>query len=57
VLTEEEDKIYENRFNYDLQSRLIQTTSGLEPQKAIGYFSTGAASAIRAAAFGNTIKQ
>jgi hypothetical protein len=30
MLTEEEDKIYENRFNIDLLvSRLIETTSGL----------------------------
>jgi hypothetical protein len=63
VLTEE-DKIYENRFNIDLLvSRLIETTEWLmnynEVGLPIGYFraSTGAASAIRAAAyFGNTIK-
>jgi dienelactone hydrolase len=65
VLTEEEDKIYENRFNIDLLvSRLIETTEWLMNYNEvkglpIGYFgaSTGAASAIRAAAyFGNTIK-
>lgn len=65
LLTEEEDQIYENRFNIDLLvSRLIETTHWLmEADEAkglpIGYFgaSTGAASALRAAAyFGETIK-
>jgi putative phosphoribosyl transferase len=65
LLTEEEDEIYENRFNIDLLvSRLIETTewlTGYDEAKGlpIGYFgaSTGAASAVRAAAyFGNTIK-
>jgi putative phosphoribosyl transferase len=65
LLTEEEDEIYENRFNIDLLvSRLIETTEWLMNYKEvkflpIGYFgaSTGAASALRAAAyFGNTIK-
>lgn len=65
LLTEEEDQIYENRFNIDLLvSRLIETTEWLleyDELKGlpIGYFgaSTGAASALRAAAyFGDTIK-
>jgi putative phosphoribosyl transferase len=65
LLTEEEDSIYENRFNIDLLvSRLIEATEWLMENKStnglpIGYFgaSTGAASALRAAAyFGNTIK-
>jgi dienelactone hydrolase len=65
LLTEEEDQIYENRFNIDLLvSRLIETTEWLMENKdtkdlPIGYFgaSTGAASALRAAAyFGKTIK-
>lgn len=65
LLTEEEDRIYENRFNIDLLTgRLIETTEWLMSQHEvtdipIGYFgaSTGAASALRAAAyFGNTIK-
>jgi pimeloyl-ACP methyl ester carboxylesterase len=65
LLTEEEDQVYENRFNIDLLvSRLIETTEWLiEFDKVkglpIGYFgaSTGAASALRAAAyFGDTIK-
>jgi putative phosphoribosyl transferase len=65
LLTEEEDEIYENRFNIDLLvSRLIETTEWLMDYNEvkglpIGYFgaSTGAASAIRAAAyFGDTIK-
>jgi pimeloyl-ACP methyl ester carboxylesterase len=65
LLTEEEDRIYENRFNIDLLSiRLIETTLWLMSNKGaknlpIGYFgaSTGAASALRAAAhFGNKIK-
>lgn len=65
LLTEEEDRIYENRFNIDLLSiRLIETTLWLMSNKGaknlpIGYFgaSTGAASALRAAAhFGKKIK-
>lgn len=65
LLTEEEDSIYENRFDIDLLvSRLIETTEWLLENKEtkdlpIGYFgaSTGAASALRAAAFfGKTIK-
>ena len=59
LLTEEEDEIYENRFNIDLLSdRLIETTQWLMDYKSttdlpIGYFgaSTGAASALRAAAY------
>lgn len=58
LLTEEEDKIYENRFNIDLLSdRLIETTQWILEQEStsklpIGFFgaSTGAASALRAAA-------
>lgn len=65
LLTEEEDRIYENRFNIDLlASRLIETTEWLWEHKEtknlpIGYFgaSTGAASALKAAAFlGEMIK-
>lgn len=65
LLTEEEDRIYENRFNIDLLvSRLIDVTEWLmqhkETQKLpVAYFgaSTGAASALRAAAyFGKSIK-
>jgi putative phosphoribosyl transferase len=65
LLTEEEDKIYENRFNIDLlTNRLIETTLWLMAHKGlknlpIGYFgaSTGGASALRAAAhFGKKIK-
>ena len=59
LLTEEEDRIYENRFNIDLITmRLIDVTQWVQDQKeskdlVIGYFgaSTGAASALRAAAF------
>ncbi|MFV8347471.1 dienelactone hydrolase family protein [Flavobacterium sp. ZB4P13] len=59
LLTEEEDEIYENRFNIDLLSdRLIETTQWLMVYKntkdlPMGYFgaSTGAASALRAAAY------
>lgn len=58
LLTEEEDEMYENRFNIDLLSdRLIETTQWLmefetTKELPIGYFgaSTGAASALRAAA-------
>ncbi|UQD57713.1 dienelactone hydrolase family protein [Flavobacterium sp. K5-23] len=65
LLTEEEDEIYENRFNIDLLvSRLIEVTEWLMKNEntkgyPFAYFgaSTGAASALRAAAyFGNTIK-
>jgi len=65
LLTEEEDRIYENRFDIDLLvSRLIETTEWLMKYKAaedlpLAYFgaSTGAASALRAAAyFGKNIK-
>jgi fermentation-respiration switch protein FrsA (DUF1100 family) len=59
LLTEDEDRIYENRFNIDLITmRLIDVTQWVQSQKevkdlVIGYFgaSTGAASALRAAAF------
>ena len=59
LLTEDEDRIYENRFNIDLLTiRLIDVTQWAQQQKEIkklpmGYFgaSTGAASALRAAAF------
>ncbi|TLP81798.1 dienelactone hydrolase family protein [Maribacter sp. ACAM166] len=65
LLTEDEDRIYENRFNIDLLTmRLIDVTQWVQHQKElkklpIGYFgaSTGAASALRAAAFyGKDIK-
>jgi pimeloyl-ACP methyl ester carboxylesterase len=65
LLTEEEDQNYENRFNIDLLvSRLIEATEWLTQYKVskglpIAYFgsSTGAASALRAAAFfGKNIK-
>ena len=65
LLTPEEDKIYENRFNIDLLTdRLIRLTEKAMEQFAfdylpIGYFgaSTGAASALDAAAFlGDKIK-
>ncbi len=65
LLTEEEDQVYENRFDIDLLvSRLIAVTEWLMQYKAtkslpVAYFgaSTGAASALRAAAyFGNNIK-
>ncbi|MBT8308435.1 MAG: dienelactone hydrolase family protein [Maribacter sp.] len=65
LLTEEEDLIYENRFNIDvITMRLIDVTQWVQSQKeskemTIGYFgaSTGAASALRAAAFfGEDIK-
>ncbi|MEJ1222862.1 dienelactone hydrolase family protein [Sediminicola sp. 1XM1-17] len=59
LLTEKEDSIYETRFNIDLLTqRLIEATEWLQqygPTKNLpmGYFgaSTGAASALRAAAF------
>jgi dienelactone hydrolase len=65
LLTEEEDREYENRFDIDLLvGRLIETTEWLMQYKttkklALAYFgaSTGAASALRAAAyFGKSIK-
>lgn len=65
LLSEEEDQVYENRFDIDLlTNRLIETTEWLMKDEntkdlAIGYFgaSTGAASALRAAAyFGERIK-
>ncbi|MCP4976263.1 MAG: alpha/beta hydrolase [Maribacter sp.] len=65
LLTEEEDRIYENRFNIDvITMRLIDVTQWVQSQKesremVLGYFgaSTGAASALRAAAFfGEDIK-
>lgn len=65
LLTEEEDQNYENRFNIDLlTSRLIEATDWLMKNEVskdlpIAYFgaSTGAASALRAAAFfGKNIK-
>ena len=65
LLTPEEDKIYENRFNIDLLTdRLIRLTEKTLEQFTfddlpLGFFgaSTGAASALDAAAFlGDTIK-
>jgi len=65
LLTEEEDRVYENRFNIDLlTSRLIDVTEWVLDNKEtkkfpIAYFgaSTGATSALKAAAFfENTIK-
>ncbi|WP_367773967.1 dienelactone hydrolase family protein [Flavobacterium sp. WC2421] len=65
LLTLEEDEVYRNRFNIDLLAgRLIETTEWLMTYSyvknmPIGYFgaSTGAASALRAAAyFGNLIQ-
>lgn len=65
LLTEEEDELYENRFNIDLLTdRLIWATDWVKNQPdmtdfTIGYFgaSTGAASALRAAAeLGQNIK-
>ena len=65
LLSKEEDKIYENRFNIDLLTeRLIEVTQWVQQQEEvknlpIGYFgaSTGAASALRAAShFGHNIK-
>ncbi|MET0760595.1 MAG: dienelactone hydrolase family protein [Flavobacterium sp.] len=59
LLTEEEDEVYENRFNIDLLvNRLIEATEWLLKYKGarglpVAFFgaSTGAASALRAAAF------
>lgn len=65
LLTEQEDSIYENRFDIALLTRrLIGVTQWIEKQKnlaglPLGYFgaSTGAASALKAAAhFGNSIR-
>lgn len=65
LLTEEEDRAYENRFDIDLLvSRLIEATEWLMHYKMtkkipVAYFgaSTGAASALRAAAyFGKNIR-
>ena len=65
LLTVEEDEVYRNRFNIDLLAgRLIEATEWLikysyVKNMPIGYFgaSTGAASALRAAAyFGNLIQ-
>lgn len=65
LLTEEEDVHYKNRFDVELLTeRLLQTAEWLEEQPAsidlpIAFFgaSTGAASALRAAAFmGNEVK-
>jgi pimeloyl-ACP methyl ester carboxylesterase len=58
LLTEAEDRVYENRFNIDLLTdRLVEVTIQASEMRelkdlAIGYFgaSTGAASALRAAA-------
>jgi len=58
LLTEEEDKFYENRFEIDLiADRLVEVTQWLKTQKntqklELGYFgsSTGAAAALKAAA-------
>jgi len=64
LLTEEEDRIYENRFDIDLLARrLTQATAWLKQQAAtrhltVGYFgaSTGAAAALKvAAALGSAI--
>lgn len=59
LLTEDEDRVYKNRFDIDLLTlRLIDVTQWVQQQKetknlSLGYFgaSTGAASALRAAAF------
>jgi putative phosphoribosyl transferase len=58
LLTQEEDQVYENRFNIELISeRLVKATDWLAQQEeakwlALGYFgaSTGAAAALKAAA-------
>jgi len=59
LLTEQEDAVYENRFDIDLLTRrLVSTTKWLKEQPEtkeleIGYFgaSTGAAAALKAAAY------
>lgn len=65
LLTEEEDRVYETRFDIDLLTRRLETvTQWLQEQAdvrglGIGYFgaSTGSAGALRAAAdFGKTIQ-
>jgi dienelactone hydrolase len=65
LLTEAEDRIYENRFNIDLLAeRLVTATQWISKQKdmanvPIGFFgaSTGAASALKASSFlGTSIK-
>ncbi len=65
LLTEEEDKIFQNRFNIELLSkRLVEVTKWINSSsynngKSIGYFgaSTGAASALYAASeIGSSIK-
>jgi putative phosphoribosyl transferase len=65
LLTEEEDQVYENRFNIEMiTERLIKATQWLVKQEdarglALGYFgaSTGAAAALKAAAsLGSRIK-
>ena len=65
LLTQEEDQVYENRFNIDLiTKRLVKATHWLVQQEeagalALGYFgaSTGAAAALKAAAhLGGQIK-
>jgi dienelactone hydrolase len=58
LLTEEEDQVYENRFNIGLLTRRLITVTdwvfvyAYRPNLPVGYFgaSTGAASALRAAA-------
>ncbi|MDF2940713.1 MAG: dienelactone hydrolase, partial [Gammaproteobacteria bacterium] len=58
LLTEQEDEVYENRFNIELlTTRLVTITQWVKQQSTlsnlpIGYFgaSTGAASALKAAA-------
>ncbi|MCO5723257.1 dienelactone hydrolase family protein [Robiginitalea marina] len=58
LLTEEEDQVYENRFNIGLLTRRLITVTdwvlvyAYRPNLPLGYFgaSTGAASALRAAA-------
>jgi putative phosphoribosyl transferase len=65
LLTEDEDQVYENRFDIDLLAqRLLGATEWLKQQPqlremAIGYFgaSTGAAAALKAAAvLGSTVR-
>ena len=65
LLTEEEDKIFENRFNIDLLTKRLIAVTAFVRQRSdlkelpVGYFgaSTGAASALQAAAeLGETIQ-
>lgn len=65
LLTAEEDRVYENRFNIDLlTSRLVAVCKWIEDQPEISHLqpalfgaSTGAASALKAAAkLGNKVK-